>query len=122
VIWFAADWIVTGNPLWSLTDTREGAQELDRVTGLQHVPTTAPRRLGEILREPVLVGAVAGFALAIAFLRDRVRLLLAAGIVALAAFCVLALAGLPILGRYLFFPAILLAILCGAGAFAWQDL
>ena len=32
------------------------------------------------------------------------RLLLAAGIVALAAFCVLALAGLPILGRYLFFP------------------
>jgi hypothetical protein len=122
VIWFAADAIVTGNPLWSLTDTREGAQELDRVTGLQHVPTTAPRRLGEILREPVLAGAVAGFALALAFLRDRVRLLLAAGIVALAAFCVLALAGLPILGRYLFFPAVLLAILCGAGAFAWQDL
>ncbi len=34
----------------------------------------------------------------------------------------LAAAGLPILGRYLFFPAVLLAILCGAGAFAWQDL
>jgi hypothetical protein len=58
----------------------------------------------------------------VAFLRDRVRLLVAAGLVALAAFCVLAAAGLPILGRYLFFPAVLLAILCGAGAFAWQDL
>jgi hypothetical protein len=121
-IWLAADAIVTGDPLWSLTDTREGAQELGRVTGLQNVPVTAPRRLGEILREPVLAGAVAGFALAVAFLRDRVRLLVAAGLVALAAFCVLAAAGLPILGRYLFLPAVLLAILCGAGAFAWQDL
>src|SRR5262249_24775815 len=122
VIWLAADWIVTGDPLWSLTDTREGAQEPGRVTGLLHVATTAPARIGEILREPVLFGALAGGILALAFLRDRVRLLLAAGIVALAAFCVLALAGLPILGRYLFFPAVLLAILCGAGAFASQDL
>ena len=122
VIWFAADAIVTGDPLWSLTDTREGAQELGRVTGLQNVPVTAPRRLGEILREPVLLGAVAGLALGVAFLRDRVRLLLAAGLVALAAFCVLAAAGLPILGRYLFFPAVLLAILCGAGAFAYRNL
>jgi hypothetical protein len=122
LIWLTADAIVTGDPLWSLTDTREGAQELGRVTGLQNVPVTAPRRLGEILREPVLVGAVAGLALAVAFLRDRVRLLVAAGLVALAAFCVLAAAGLPILGRYLFLPAVLLAILCGAGAFAWRDL
>jgi hypothetical protein len=122
VIWLAADWIVTGDPLWSLTDTREGAEELGRVTGLQNVPITAPRRLGEILREPVLLGAVVGLALAVAFLRDRVRLLVAAGLVAFAAFCVLATAGLPILGRYLFFPAILLAILCGAGAFAYREL
>jgi hypothetical protein len=122
LIWFAADAIVTGNPLWSLTETREGAQELGRVTGLQHVPLTAPRRLGEILREPVLIGAVAGGILALAFLRDRIRLPLAAGIVALAAFCVLAAAGLPILGRYLFLPAVLLAIVCGAGAFGWLAL
>jgi hypothetical protein len=122
VIWLAADWIVTGNPLWSLTETREGAQELGRVTGLLHVPTTAPRRIGEILREPVLFGALAGGVLALAFLRDRIRLPLAAGIVALAAFCVLAAAGLPILGRYLFLPAVLLAIVCGAGAFGWLAL
>jgi hypothetical protein len=122
VIWLVADWIVTGDPLWSLTDTREGAQELGRVTGLLHVPTTAPRRIGEILREPVLFGALAGGVLALAFLRDRIRLPLAAGIVAMAAFCVLAAAGLPILGRYLFLPAVLLAIVCGAGAFGWLAL
>jgi hypothetical protein len=119
VMWLVADAIVSGDPLWSLTDTREGAQELGRVTGLQHVPTTAPRRLGEILREPVLLGAVVGGALTLAFAPGRLKLPLAAGIAAVAAFCVLAAAGLPILGRYLFLPAVLLAIVCGAGAFGW---
>ena len=41
---------------------------------------------------------------------------------ALAAFCVLAAAGLPILGRYLLLPAAIGAILCGAGAFGWMEL
>ena len=41
---------------------------------------------------------------------------------ALAAFCVLAAAGLPILGRYLLLPATIGAILCGAGAFGWIEL
>src|SRR4051794_4969205 len=66
-IWLVADAIVTGDPLWSLTDTREGAQELGRVTGLQHVPTTAPRRPGEILRVPVLLCALVGGAHTLAF-------------------------------------------------------
>jgi hypothetical protein len=38
------------------------------------------------------------------------------------AFCVLAAAGLPILGRYLLLPATILAIFCGAGAFGWANL
>jgi len=46
----------------------------------------------------------------------------AAGILALAAFCVLAAAGLPIITRYLLLTATLLAIFAGAGAFGWLDL
>jgi hypothetical protein len=38
------------------------------------------------------------------------------------AFCVLAAAGLPIPGRYLLLPAVLLAVFCGAGAFGWRRL
>jgi hypothetical protein len=45
-----------------------------------------------------------------------------AGVVAIVAFCVLAAAGLPILGRYLLGPATILAIFCGAGAFGWAEL
>lgn len=114
VLWALSDLVVTGNPLWSLTGTRDNAQELGRVTGLDDVPLTAPRRIGEILREPVLLGAVIGAWLA---WKERLRLPLAAIALALAAFCVLAAAGLPILTRYLLAPAVLMAILCAGALF-----
>ena len=122
LLWALSDLIVTGDPLHSLTGTRDTAQRLDRITGLDEVPTTVPRRLGEILREPVLFGAAGGGLLALAFLRKRVALGAAAGVTALVAFCVLATAGLPILSRYLLGPAVILAIFAGAGAFGWREL
>jgi hypothetical protein len=122
LLWFASDLVVTGNPLHSLTGTRANVETLGRVTGLQHVPVTLPRRLGEVLREPVLVGAAGGLVLVVAFLRDRARLLVGAGVVAFVAFCLLAAAGLPIITRYTFVMAALGAVLCGAGAFGWREL
>jgi hypothetical protein len=122
VLWALSDLAVTGDPLHSLLGTRGNAQTLQRVTGLEQVPLTAPRRLGEILREPVLFGAAGGGILALLWLRRRALLGAAAGVVAIVAFCVLAAAGLPILGRYLILPAAILAIFCGAGAFGWANL
>lgn len=122
VIWSLADLAVTGDLLYSLTGTRENAEVLDRKTGLSNVPLTVPRRLGEILREPVLVGAALGGGLALALIPRRAALPAAAGVLSILAFCVLAAAGLPILGRYLLLPATLLAIFCGAGAFGWLAL
>lgn len=121
VLWLLSDWAMTGDPLHSLTGTRDTAATLGRITGIGEVPLTAPRRVGEILREPVLLGAGIGLVLAWLWLRDRVRLAVAAGVLALAAFCVLATAGLPILGRYLLLPSAIGAILCGAGAFGWLN-
>ncbi|HEX6025969.1 MAG TPA: hypothetical protein VFZ00_28515 [Solirubrobacter sp.] len=122
VLWLIHDQIVTGAWHHSLTDTRDNAQTLQRITGLDDVPITVPRRLGEILREPGLLGAAAGGILVLAFMRRRAALLVAAGFVSIAAFCVLAAAGLPILGRYLLVPAVILAVFCGAGVFGWLRL
>ena len=123
LLWALHDLLLTGNALHSLTGTRDNAALLGRVTGLEHVPQTVPRRLGEILREPVLLAAAGGGLLALAWRRDRrVRLGAAAGLLALAAFCVLAAAGLPIITRYLLLIGALLAIFAGAGAFGWLDL
>jgi hypothetical protein len=55
-------------------------------------------------------------------LRSRALLGAVAGVVAVAAFCVLAAAGLSILTRYLLLPACVLAIFCGAGVFGWRVL
>lgn len=122
VIWMAHDWLIAGNPLHSLLDTQDNAQDLQRITGLDDVPLTVPRRLGEILREPGLLGAAAGGILVLAFMRRRAALPIAAGFVSIGAFCVLAAAGLPILGRYLLLPAAILAIFAGAGALGWLTL
>jgi hypothetical protein len=120
VLWLAFDWAIAGDPLHSLLGTRETAQELNRRTGLDELPITVPRRIGEILREPVLLGAAIGGVLALWKLRPRALPGAAAGVVALAAFSVLAAAGLPILGRYLLLPAAILAVFCGAGVFGWR--
>ncbi|WP_445152353.1 hypothetical protein [Baekduia sp. Peel2402] len=124
LLWSLSDLLITGNPLHSLTGTRDTAADLGRVTGLQHVPTTLPRRLGEILREPVLLATAIGGVLSLWRLRDRRGVVLgaAAGVLAVLAFCLLATAGLSILTRYLLLPATILAIFAGGGVFGWLEL
>jgi len=123
VLWALTDLTLTGNPLFSLTETRAGAEELGRITGLQNVPETLPRRLGEILRPDGLLAAAGGGVLALYRLRSRTTLLgAAAGALAVAAFCALAAAGLSILTRYLLLPASILAVFAGAGVLGWRAL
>ncbi len=119
LLWGLSDLLITGDPLSSLTGTRDTAETLHRVRGLQHVPTIVPRRIGEIVRIPVLIGAAGGGIMALLWLRERARLGAVVGVLSIVAFCVLAVSGLPIIGRYLLLPATILAIFCGAGAFGW---
>lgn len=119
LLWALHDLLLTGNPVFSLTGTRDNAAELGRKTGLVNVPTTLPRRIGEILREPVLLAAAGGLGFAVWRLRDRARLGVAAGVLGLVAFTVLAIAGLSILVRYLLPVATIGAIFAGAGVCGW---
>jgi hypothetical protein len=120
LFWVASDLLVTGNPLWSLTNTRHTAETLDRVTGIGNVPEYIPRRIGEILRPPVLFGAAIGGVLSLLWLRQRARPGAIVGVVAVLVFAALASVGLPINSRYAFLAATILAIFCGAGAFGWM--
>jgi hypothetical protein len=122
LIWIFSDLAVTGNPLWSLTNTRHTAATLDRVTGIANVPEYIPRRIGEILRPAVLVGAALGGVLSLWWLRSRALLGAGAGVLAVVVFAAFATVGLPINTRYAFLAAAILAIFCGAGAFGWTRL
>jgi hypothetical protein len=122
ILWLASDLLVTGDPVWSLTNTKHTAHQLGRVTGLGNVPQYVPRRIGEVLRPAALVGAVLGGALSLLWLRNRARLGAIAGVVAVVVFPAMATFGLPIDTRYAFLAAAILCLFCGAGACGWVAL
>jgi hypothetical protein len=122
LIWVLSDLAVTGNPLWSLTNTRDTAQTLGRATGIANVPEYIPRRIGEILQVPVLLGAALGGVLSLRWLGDRARLAALAGVLAVVVFAVFASVGLPINSRYAFLIAAILCVFYGAGVFGWRNL
>jgi hypothetical protein len=117
--WLLSDLAITDDALWSLTNTRHTAAVLDRVTGIANVPEYIPRRIGEILRPPVLVGAALGGVLSLLWLGARARLAALVGVASVVVFAVFAAAGLPINTRYAFGAAAILCVFCGAGVFGW---
>jgi hypothetical protein len=119
LVWVLSDLLITGDALWSLTNTRHTAHTLNRITGIANVPEYIPRRIGEILRPPVLAGAALGGVLSLLWLRSRARLGAIVGVVAVVVFAALAAAGLPINTRYAFVVAAILCVFCGAGVFGW---
>ena len=122
VLWMVSDALVTGDALWSLHGTHELAAQLGRKTGLGNVPPIMPRRLGEIVRLPELVAAVAGFVLGLWFMRRRTLLPAAIAVLNGITFLVLAIAGLSLLGRYLFLAGAVLSLFAALGALGWLAL
>jgi hypothetical protein len=122
LIWVLSDLAITGDPLWSLTNTRHTAETLGRETGIANVPEYIPRRIGEILRPPVLAAAAVGGVLSLLWLRRRALFGAFAGVLAVLVFAAFASVGLPINSRYAFLAAAILAIFCGAGVFGWTCL
>jgi hypothetical protein len=122
LLWVLSDLAVTGDALWSLTNTRHTAHTLGRVTGIANVPQYIPRRIGEILRPPVLAGAALGGVLSLMWMRARALTAALAGVLAVLVFAALASAGLSINTRYAFPASAILCVFCGAGAFGWMRL
>lgn len=122
ILWVASDLLVTGDPAWSLTNTKHTAHELGRVTGAGNVPQYVPRRIGEVLHPVALVAAALGGLFSLAWLWPRIRLGAIAGVVAVFVFALMAAFGLPIDTRYAFLASAILCVFCGAGAFGWTAL
>ncbi len=120
VLWVAFDWVTTGNPLYSLTGTQHTVETLKRQTGPVDLVLYGPRRLGEVLQWPGMVGALGGVILGFAFLRRRSALGLVAAALALGAFAVLACAGLAIIARYTMLAAAVLAVFVALALLGWR--
>ena len=72
VIWAVFDWITAGSPTYSFTGTRETVDTLDRQTGPVDLVLYGPRRLGEVLQWPDMVGALGGVVLGLTFRKSVV--------------------------------------------------
>ena len=120
ILWAAFDWITAGSPTYSFTGTRETVDTLARHTGPVDLVLWGPRALGEVMQWPGMVGAAGGIVLAFAFLRRRATLGLAATVLALGAFALLACAGLAIIARYTMLAAAILAIFVAAALLGWR--
>lgn len=121
LLWALTDLVVTGDPLWSLNATSELADELGRPRGVDEVPESFVRFLGDTAREPVALLGALGMSLA---WRRRVEgtavvwALFAAGAIT---FVGTGVAGLSILPRYLTVPAVALCLFAGYAAVAAWD-
>jgi hypothetical protein len=120
VLWVLFDAITAGDPLYSWTGTKETVETLERQTGPVDLILYGPRRLGEVLQWPGMVGAFGGVVLGLALLRKRSTLGVVAAALALLAFALLACGGLAILPRYTMLAAAILAIFAGLALLGWR--
>jgi hypothetical protein len=120
ILWALSDLAFAGDALYSFTGTQDTVDTLRRETGLGGLVTEGPQRLGEVVREPVLVGAAVGIVLAFALLRRRALLALAFGVLAVGAFSLLALGGLAVITRYLLLTGTIVSIFCAVAVFGWM--
>jgi len=120
LLWVVFDAITTGEPLYSWTGTKETVETLERKTGPVDLVLYGPRALGEVLQWPGMVGAFGGLVLGFAFLRRRSALGIAAVVLSLGAFALLAVGGLAILARYTMLAAAVLAIFAAVALLGWR--
>ena len=122
IIWVLFDAITTGNPLYSLTGTQQTVESLKRQTGPVDLVLDGPRRLGEVMQWPGMIGGFGGLLLGITLLPRRSALGFAAVVLALLAFACLAAAGLAIIARYTMLAGAILSIFFALALLGWRFL
>jgi hypothetical protein len=121
-VWFGLDAIVTGNPLYSLTATAGLAQELERTQGFSGVLSSLWTFTERIDKVPVILGALAGLALAVWLTPRRVLVPLAALLLLVFVFLLEGAGGASVIDRYLLGAATVLLLFCAVFIGGWSML
>jgi hypothetical protein len=119
LIWMAWDLIVTGEPLYSLTSTREVSGQFGRNRGLLEAITLIPQYSGGNDRIVTVGVGGMGLLLAVFILRRRAALPLALGGLGVATFLIIAAAGLSVIPRYMTIPSLLLSLCVAVALGGW---
>jgi hypothetical protein len=123
LLWCLVDLAVTGDPLFSLTNTQALSDSLDRKRGLGNVPIAFVTFLADLARPPVALAGTIGLGLALRRFGWRPLVvalaMLGAGVLT---FVAIGVAGLSLIPRYLTVPAVALCVLAGYAVMGFTTL
>jgi hypothetical protein len=122
IVWSAVDWIVTGDPLFSLTHTSGLAEELGRQRGLSEIPAATVEFLKSLDKVPVFYAGVLGLVLALVLVPRRIGWPLATFVVGMGTFVLVGLAGLSVIDRYLLVPSLMVMVFAAVALGGWSML
>ncbi len=117
--WAATDWLVTGDPLFSLNYTSSSAEDLGRQRTLAELPAALPDFFANLVKLPVLLAAVAGLAVAVWMAPRRSAMPLVLFATGLGTFVAIGIAGLSVIERYLTVAALALLIFAAVAIGGW---
>lgn len=119
ILWLLSDWAVTGEPLYSLTSTRDVAGEFGRQRGVFEAIGLIPEYVGANEKIVNVAAGGLGLLLAVWLLRARALLAIALGAVGVATFLAISVAGLSVIPRYLVIPSLLLNLCVAVALAGW---
>jgi len=119
LLWAASDFFVTGDPLHSLHGTAELAEAVDRRRDLSDAPYWTAQYYGYTLREPLVIALPVGLFFAWRHRRREALLPLAVVVAMTLVFMAGPILGLPLIGRYVRTPSVLLALFYGLAVCGW---
>jgi hypothetical protein len=115
LVWTATDFLVTGDPLFSLLYTSGSAEDLGRQRSLAELPTAIPGFLNLIVKPPIMAAAAAGLVIAVALAPRRAVMPLVLLLSGVGTFVLIGVAGASVIERYLAIAAV--AVLVFAAVF-----
>ncbi len=120
--WLVTDFIVTGNPIYSLTATKGYAEQLGRSRPLETLPYYTLYWTNTLLKLPLSI--IAGVGVVLAIQQRRRQLILPAILVATTWFSYLVIAsgGLANVWRYVLVAAVMLVVFAAYGLSGWTTI
>ena len=122
VIWVVLDFVVTGDPMFSLNHTSGLAEELGRTKGLAEVPDSMRRFFLNLAKAPVLYAAIAGFLAALWLAPRRVIMPGVLWLIGTGTFVLVGIAGLSVIDRYLLVPTLMVMVFAAFVLGGWTVL
>jgi hypothetical protein len=119
-VWLLSDWVVTGEPLYSLTSTREVAGQFQRDRSLPEAVKLIPDYMGGNEKIVNVISGGLGALAALWLLRRRAALPAALMAIGVAVFLVIAAAGLSVIPRYLLIPSLFFNIGVAVSLALWM--